>query len=133
MDPWRPRREYIISAHSTTRWNQLTTIPAHVSVRFYRRFGEPMDSPTGYLLHAALAKPAHPPAAAILKQYPQRTQWQGPGLQRPGLDLTGDDDIFYKGIVDARTNTLVEHIGPSQLTTLGAALATIRLHAGDQT
>lgn len=125
---------YIISSHGDCLWKSKATIPASVDVRFYQRFGTPMDNNTGFLLQSALRNPRDPRSPKAINEHPQVALWNGPATQTPEISLTGDNKAFYSGIVHAETGDVIQQIpATNSLITLSGALATIRKHADQVT
>ncbi|PRX99777.1 putative adhesin [Allonocardiopsis opalescens] len=123
---------YIISTHGDPQWNAKTTVPAGVSVRFYQQFGRPMANNVGLVLQSALRNPQDARSPAVIGQYPQRALWNGPSNQTPEIDLSGDNHVFYSGIVHAESGTVIKAVAANETVTLTAALALIQADAANR-
>lgn len=126
---------YIIAAHGGADYSQSTDVLPNVTVAFYQPFGVAMDNQVGLDLQSAIANPAHPNAANVIRNNPETARWIGNQQGHtfsPGLKLTGEATTFRSGIVCANTNEVVLNLPRTTLITLTYAIRLIRTHA-DQT
>ncbi len=92
---------YVLSAHGSVNFGVKYTVPANCSVVFYTKFGVPLSNSEALKIQTAVARGLPSPVRAV-------ALYNG-GAQMPGtITVTGDNHIFYSGVVEAPDATVIK-------------------------